>query len=71
MRKRSYIIFATALVLVVAIVFYQFKPSSNTSDILVDVESGEFVIDITTTGELEAKNSVPIRGPKEARQFRI
>ena len=32
---------------------------------------GSFEVDVTTTGELRAKNSVEIRGPQGARDFRV
>ena len=41
------------------------------TDIVVPVKTGKFVVDITTTGELEAKNSVKILGPSKLREFRI
>jgi multidrug efflux pump subunit AcrA (membrane-fusion protein) len=34
-------------------------------------KSGEFVVDVTTTGELRAKNSVEIRGPQGGRDVRL
>jgi HlyD family secretion protein len=44
---------------------------SDATEIIVPVNLGKFVVDITTTGELEAKNSVKIMGPSGLRQFRI
>ncbi|HKK24028.1 MAG TPA: efflux RND transporter periplasmic adaptor subunit [Gracilimonas sp.] len=34
-------------------------------------KTGEFVVDVTTTGELRAKNSVEIRGPQGGRDVRL
>lgn len=34
-------------------------------------KSGEFVVDVTTTGELRAKNSVEVRGPQGGRDVRL
>ncbi|MFP8489536.1 efflux RND transporter periplasmic adaptor subunit [Gracilimonas sp. Q87] len=34
-------------------------------------KNGEFVVDVTTTGELRAKNSVEIRGPQGGRDVRL
>lgn len=45
--------------------------SSDETSIIVDVEKGEFVVEVATTGELEAKNSVKIQGPQNLRQFRV
>lgn len=41
------------------------------SDIIVRVESGQFVVDVNTSGELEAKNSTQIMGPSGLRNYRI
>jgi HlyD family secretion protein len=46
------------------------KPG-NLSDVIVDVKHGPFKVEIETTGELEAKNSVKILGPTQLRDFRI
>lgn len=62
------------LVAIAVIALFYFLSTSNNSvagGIVVPVEQGEFVVDITTTGELEAKNSVEILGPQGTRNFRI
>jgi HlyD family secretion protein len=41
------------------------------SDIMASVKKGEFRVEIETTGELEAKNSVKILGPGGLRNFQI
>jgi hypothetical protein len=71
MKKISIIILA--LVIVVVVLFFAFKGTgkNESTDILVTAETGKFVVDITTTGELEAKNSVKIMGPVRLRDFRI
>lgn len=43
----------------------------DSADIFVDVKNGQFQVDIETTGELEAKNSVKIFGPRKLREYRI
>lgn len=55
------------------ILFFILKGSggSGGSDIIVDVTVGEFVVDVNTTGELEAKNSIEIKGPSGLRSYRI
>jgi len=45
--------------------------SSDASDILIKVQKGAFQVDVETTGELEAKNSVKIYGPRKLREHRI
>lgn len=55
-------------------VLYFFFASSSTgleNNILATVDQGEFRIEITTSGELEALRSVQVFGPAEARRFRI
>jgi len=41
------------------------------ADILTSVKKGQFKVEIETTGELEAKNSVMIQGPSQLRNFQI
>lgn len=43
----------------------------ESTDILAAVRKGEFRVEIETTGELEAKNSVKIMGPAGLRNFQI
>jgi HlyD family secretion protein len=41
------------------------------ASIMTTVKRGQFRVDIETTGELEAKNSVKIQGPSQLRNFQI
>ena len=61
------------VVIAVIIVFYFFFGSDGKKDetIKVKVQSGEFRIAVTTTGELEAKSSEKIYGPSNLRNVRI
>ncbi len=70
---KKYSIIFLALIAVVVVLFFAFKGSGKTEskEILISPESGTFIVDITTTGELEAKNSVKIQGPTRLRDFRI
>ncbi len=45
--------------------------SEETVELFVTPTKGEFVVDVTTTGELRAKNSTEIKGPQGARDFRV
>jgi HlyD family secretion protein len=58
-------------VIVSGFLFFNISEKSDATEIIVPVNLGKFVVDITTTGELEAKNSVKIMGPSGLRQFRI
>ncbi len=71
MKKR--IIVAVAIVLVIVVAFFLLKDGGvdENIDISTEVKTGEFVIAITTTGELEAKNSIKITGPSGLRAARL
>lgn len=58
---------------VLIILFFVFSGSSSESEssIMILPEEGKFVVDITTSGALEAKNSVKITGPSGLRNYRI
>jgi multidrug efflux pump subunit AcrA (membrane-fusion protein) len=45
--------------------------STESIDLYATPEMGEFVVDVTTTGELRAKNSTEIKGPQGVREFRV
>ena len=40
------------------------KGNQSEADIIVSPKKGDFQIDITTSGELEAKSSVKVMGPQ-------
>jgi len=71
MKKKIIIGLVAAAVIVSGFLFFKVTDKSDTSDIVVPVKYGKFVVDITTTGELEAKNSVKIMGPTGLRRFRV
>jgi multidrug efflux pump subunit AcrA (membrane-fusion protein) len=70
--KRN-ILISAAVIIVLLVGYFVVKGGKNkdASEILISVESGMFQIDVETTGELEAKNSVKIYGPTKLREFRI
>ncbi len=71
MKKKLLIGIGVILVLIIS--FYTFTGNTNNEalEITTEAKSGEFVISITTTGELEAKNSIKITGPSGLRAARI
>ena len=69
-RNRVFIISGAALIAILILVFAG-SSSDSKPEIVVPVEQGEFIVDITTSGSLEAKNSVPIKGPQGIRNYRI
>ncbi len=70
--KRKIIIGGSALAItLVGYFFISGRKASETSEIMTSVKKGEFKVEIETTGELEAKNSVKILGPGGLRNFQI
>jgi len=69
-KKRLIISIATIMLLFVSYKYF-FSDTKNESDVFVEVQQGEFEINVFTTGELEAKNSVDIQGPSSVRQLGI
>jgi len=72
MKKNRILLLIALLVVVILIVALSInKTGSDTQTIMVPVKSGVFEIDVTTTGELEAKESEDITGPANLRTVRI
>ncbi|MBU2650800.1 MAG: efflux RND transporter periplasmic adaptor subunit [Bacteroidetes bacterium] len=70
-RKRIISIISTAVLVIIIIAIIFSSGSKPSETIMVEVKQGEFRINVTTTGELEAKNSEKIIGPSNLREFRI
>ncbi|MFK7970891.1 MAG: efflux RND transporter periplasmic adaptor subunit [Bacteroidia bacterium] len=70
--KPSRIGILVAIVILAALAFWWFssKPAATT-DIFVTPKLGPFEVVVTTTGELKAKKSTKIYGPREARRANI
>jgi hypothetical protein len=64
---------AVVLILIIAVWIFGFgrKVAVSSEDILITPTIGPFQVTITTTGELQAKNSVDIKGPANVRSARI
>ena len=71
MSKKRLIISIAIIMLLFVSYKYFFSDTKNESDVFVEVQQGEFEINVFTTGELEAKNSVDIQGPSSVRQLGI
>jgi HlyD family secretion protein len=71
--KRKPLLIAAGLAIVLIAVFFVIggNKTGESADILATVKKGPFKVEIETTGELEAKNSVKILGPSALREFRI
>jgi multidrug efflux pump subunit AcrA (membrane-fusion protein) len=71
MKKYSLIALGVLIVAVVGFFAFSGTKKVESHDIILPVKRGKFTIDINTSGELEAKNSVKIKGPARLRDFRI
>lgn len=70
--KRNYWIIIIVIIVLIAVLWYAFKGKTTSENIItVPVKKGEFIVSVTTTGELEAKNSVKIYGPTGLRKLRV
>lgn len=59
------------IVIIILIAFVRSGGPTAGSDILVSPKKGGFLVTVTTTGELQAKNSIQIMGPEGARAANI
>ena len=68
LRRRPIISYSAIGVILVCFVWY-FSASGTTtkSDVLVSPAKGQFLVTVTTTGELQAKSSIDIKGSDNAR----
>src|SRR3972149_10648698 len=73
MKKKYIIIFSIIIVLIaVIIIFSKGKSEDEQAKIVVNVEKGPFEVNVITTGELQAENSVKIMAPAfELREIRV
>jgi len=71
MNKRTLTLGLLGVIVLVAIGWWTRSDSEQTRDLMVYPDRGPFRVTVTTTGELQAKNSVEIAGPREARRARI
>ncbi|HZX74266.1 MAG TPA: efflux RND transporter periplasmic adaptor subunit [Cyclobacteriaceae bacterium] len=71
-KKRNVIIAGVAFAALLTTYFIvQGNKSSDAVSLMSEVKKGQFRVEIETTGELEAKNSVKVLGPAGLRNFRI
>ena len=71
MKKKLLIALSVFLVALVGYFIATKSKDTETSEVIVPVNFGTFKVEIETTGELEAKSSVPIMAPSGLREFRI
>ncbi len=71
LKGRKRILIILSLVLVAGALWFFFLGDDSTDDIVFVVKRDQLTMSVTTSGELEAKNSVPIMGPSDLRKLRI
>lgn len=71
MKKKILIGAGVVATLLVVFFLVRQKAGPAATDIMAAVKRGAFKVEIETTGELEAKNSVKIMGPTRLREFEI
>jgi HlyD family secretion protein len=71
MKRKLLIGAGISIGLLAAYFIFRTNTVGGVADIIADVKRGPFKVEIETTGELEAKNSVKIMGPSALRQFGI
>ncbi len=70
-KKRIYLGIIVLVVVTIIIIFSLGSGPTKIETVKVPVSTGSFQINVTTTGELEAKSSEKIYGPRGLRNFRI
>lgn len=71
MKKKLLIGAGVSALLLIVFFIVRGNKANEVADVMADVKRGPFKVEIETTGELEAKNSVKILGPSQLRDFRI
>lgn len=71
MNKKLLIFILSALALIVVVWYFTRKDPTKVESVKVPVKFGQFIIDVSTTGELEAKSSENIYGPENLRSLQI
>ena len=71
LNSKFWLIFSAVVLAAAASWFYFSKSDKQGSTVTSKVQFGDFSINVTTSGELEAKNSENIVGPSGLREVRI
>jgi HlyD family secretion protein len=71
MKKKKWIIIGGSALLIILAWYFLGKNESITETVTVEVKKGNFEINVTTTGELDAKSSQEIYGPEGLRTIGI
>lgn len=71
MKKWFKLSIVIVVVAAVSTISYSFLQTEESDDIFVSPTIGDFELTVTCTGEIQAKNSIKIKGPKEVMNFGI
>lgn len=71
MKKKKWIIIGIAVIMIFVLWFFVGRSNKVNETVLVTVKKGNFDINVTTTGELDAKSSQEIYGPEGLRTIGI
>ncbi len=71
LKQKKYLFWGGGFILLILFWLAFGSESSETPNLFASPQKGTFKVDVTTTGELRAKNSTSIRGPEGIREFRI
>ena len=72
MKLRTIVVISFSAFFVFTLGWYLTTRSSGTkSELIMSPKKGDFVVTVTTTGELQAKNSIQVMGPVSARAANI
>ena len=72
MKKKIIISVSVVAIILLAFIFQKINSrGSDSSEIFTEVKKGVFRMEVTTSGELDAKNSVEIMGPNGLRRAQI
>ncbi len=69
--KKTLIFVSIAAIIIIAVALYFTLEEDSASAVTVNPVRGEFIVSVTTTGELQAENSIEIMAPVNARQAGI
>ena len=68
MKRNHIIILVISAAVIISLIWYFSAPADTGENVVMaKVETGNFVIDVTTTGELDARSSEKIMGPNQGR----
>ena len=72
MKKKKVLIFGFLILVIISTSSYFWSDSSNSNtNLTVKVNRGDFVSEVTTSGEAQSNSLKKINGPENLRKFKI